>query len=228
MERSERLTQAAAVLVLFAAAILNASVATAAPQSKPHDTTEAIKNKAPASTERPAQHANSISVTICLVAALAYLELHVSCTGLMSGDVRSLDWLITCPLLLIEMGLLLGARATDGVVLLAAGSSALMVITGWDAHTSSASFCYGVFFFAITALCMYNLWRRSRSTRTREGAVRLAAAAFALWPLYGIVAASVLLCGSSQAMANIGYNVLDIGSKGFLGLSIALLVLSEQ
>lgn len=227
MQRLERLTRAAAILVLIASAVLNISVAASKTHSKPQESTGFVKNNFSTSEDRSVLHANSISVAICVVAALAYVELHASYTGLSSSDIRSLDWLITCPLLLIEMGILLGARGTDGMVLLAAASSVLMILTGWNAHCSPTSFCVGVLFFALTALCIYSLWCKHNQKRTRVEAVRVVALAFALWPLYGLVAGSALFFGASPVMTNIAYNSLDVASKGIFGLSIAFMVLSE-
>ena len=225
MLRSERLTRAAAILVLVDSAVLNVSVALSKTDSKTPESTESMKNRSP--DDSSVRHANSISVAICAIAALAYVELHASYTGLVSSDIRSLDWLITCPLLLIEMAILLGASATDGVVLLAATSSMVMVLTGWNAHCNSVSFCAGVFFFALTALCMYSVWCKSSPKRTRVGASRVVALAFALWPLYGLVAGSALFCGTSVDITDTAYNSLDVASKGIFGLSVALLVLSD-
>ena len=224
MERFEKLSRAGAWLVLVASAVLNLQAARRLRPSAEPASPKEIRGP----MRQTLACANATSAAVCIVAALAYTDMHAAFTGLTQSDVRSLDWLVTCPLLVVEMGSLLGAPPTDSTTLCAAGASMLMVLTGWNAHNSAISLFAGFVFLMIVAACLSNLWSRRQRGEDSAAHQRVVAWAFGLWPLYGLVACAGLLCATSADATNSAYNVLDIGSKGLFGFAVAFLALSSD
>lgn len=220
LDRLEKVSRAGALLVLVATAVLNL-------QAGRSLLTSSMPTSSPAAGKTSKDVlicANATSATLCIVAALAYADMHMSFTGLMQNDVRSLDWLVTCPLLVIEMAVLLGARPGDATVLIAATASLFMILSGWNAHQNPFALMIGFVFLGMVAGLLFTLNKKYKwCERDRVVYQRVVWWAFALWPLYGLVACLGLLCAVRIEATQCAYNVLDIFSKGAFGLVIAFL-----
>ena len=74
---------------------------------------------------KSARNSNITSGIICLFAAFMYISMKNSTLNVDVGILRSIDWLITCPLLLIEMAFLLGTSLKNKFVWIAILASIL-------------------------------------------------------------------------------------------------------
>lgn len=204
------LTRLGVLCLLVATAVANVSVLAGRSQTATRTDEEAGAY----------MHSNFWSAVVCIVAAGFYIELNTQRTGLPSVTVRNLDWLITCPLLALEMGSLLGGAVSDGSVVIAALASGAMILIGWGDAIDTARLVLGFAALAIVALALLGTARRAKASRSRR---RIVALFFAVWLLYGLVAVarSANLCGAAGASAS--YNLLDGVSKAAFGLTIAYL-----
>ena len=155
---------------------------------------------------------------VCLVAAGAYAVTWLP-LGISVADVRCVDWVITCPLLLVEMCALMGAGPTDALTLHAALLSVVMVAVGWGSpgvgRVAAGGAC-----LCLIAACLMETKRRSRP----DARWRLVAFFFAFWPFYGLVALGAALGVTSASVVGVTYNALDIITKGAFALAVALSV----
>lgn len=179
---------------------------------------------------------------VCLVAAAVYTQMGAAGT---SSALRSADWLLTCPLLVLEMFVLLDASglglrgvASPGLAL-AMAASAGMVLVGWGANPSLSRIGAGVALLLVVAACLAATARRGgasssthrqphpTSKRRRSRARAVVAAFFALWPLYGAVALLRSVGAMTPLRAEIHFNLLDVASKAVFVL-VAMLLLKTR
>jgi bacteriorhodopsin len=171
-----------------------------------------------------------ITALVTLVALVSYLAMATGAGSTILSDgrrfyfFRYIDWLITTPLLLLDLVLLALARPGRNVGLIAGllGLDVFMVLAGLAAGASTSAFGTVVFFLISTASLigvLYLLWTRlSVAARTRSSSVtglfyRLALLTTVLWALYPIV----FLLGTE------GFRAVGRESEIFLFLVLDLL-----
>ena len=160
------------------------------------------------------------SATICLIASLSYYLILTDASSVTLSDLRSIDWLVTCPLLLIEMGLLLGVGPKNYTVIRAALASMLMIIFGWGGAPSAAWLIVSFVLLAYITQQLQILYKSSRSKHRR-----IVPLFFAFWFFYGLIAVLRLVSPDffSNSLVNIGYNTLDAVTKAGMGLLVILI-----
>lgn len=151
-----------------------------------------------------AQYFYWITGAITLVAFVSYLAMAAGAGSTILNDGRQfyyfryIDWLITTPLLLLDLALLALARPGRNIGLIASllGLDVFMIVTGLIAGSSTNAFFTVVFFIVSTAALigvLYLLYTRFfAAARTRSPGVseifnRLAVLTIVLWILYPIV-----------------------------------------
>ena len=166
--------------------------------------------------------ANMWSGLICLIAAGFYIELNDQRIGLAPSTVRSMDWLITCPLLALEMSALLGVSVADRDAMTAAAASAAMVLIGWGDRVCAWRLLLGFIALGVVAVSLRSMARRRRASARRRG---LVAFFFSLWVLYGVVAVLRSTGVLTGVLTGASFNTLDCGSKAVFGIAVAYLAL---
>lgn len=171
---------------------------------------------------------NLLSMVINLVAFLHYHRMLALPSGADWSVVRYSDWLVTCPLLTVELGLLLGLaplRKTSDTVRVACAAlcSATMVAVGLAARHRSGGGGGRLALWALGCVLLLGVGASLLGRRTDDGdgvddreSTRRRAAALVfllLWVPYGVV-----FWVRSPAARNAMYNVLDFLSKVGLGL----------
>ena len=166
---------------------------------------------------------------ICLVAAAVYAQMGGE-TAADNSALRCADWLVTCPLLVLEMFVILEAGSVRAVasprLALAMAASAAMVLVGWGADPSLPRIGAAFALLLVVAVCLAAAHQRDTKRRRRRAASAVVGAFFALWPLYGVVALLRRAGAMAAARAEISYNLLDIASKAAFVL-VATLALSS-
>ena len=209
----DRLSRLGTLCVLVAAALANLAVLARTNSNQEEQT----KNL---------DVANLWSAAICVIAAGCYYELNAQHLGIAIPVVRNLDWLITCPLLVLEMGSLLGAQLPNSTLLLAVALSAAMILIGWGDKVQSSRLVLGFIALGLVGWALFSLSRQKQSRRKQHRSTVLFF--FALWLLYGAVAVLRSMDACQAAAANTGYNVLDAMSKAAFGLTVAFLSLKAN
>ena len=154
------------------------------------------------------------SFTVCFTAAMAYIVFLTDSIPIHQSDVRSIDWLITCPLLLIEMGRLLETSTSfDSNITAAIFASIFMNIFGWGGAPNGICLLLAFTMLFFVAIHLHVMYKKSVSKHRNKVMFF-----FSFWFLYGIIA-SLRLLYFTPSMANIGYNVLDLITKAGLGLA---------
>ena len=154
---------------------------------------------------------NRISALVCFTAFLFYLAI-IACPT-KQRLLRNVDWLVTCPLLLLEMQSLMGGVRLSGWGMLAVAASMAMIVAGMSNHQlSNGRILVGFFFLAVVAFALYRYRRDSKSSRRND---MLVALFFSTWVLYGCVPIF-------NVNADFTFACLDILSKAVFGVSVAL------
>ena len=166
--------------------------------------------------------ANIWAAVVCFVAAFAYIELQGHFCGIPMNDVRHADWLITCPLLLLEMGALLNVSAQNKRIQCAIAASALMVLVGWAEAPSPLQLLCG---FALLGVITWQLIALAKNQKDKSKQ-RIVIVFFSLWFLYGFVAMAVTWASLNSDVSGTMYNILDGASKGIFGLCVAYMALA--
>lgn len=162
-------------------------------------------------TKRPDMQI-ALATGVLWIAALAYL-------GMASGAVsiplaRHLDWLVTTPLLLVDLGLASGAP--DHEIALAVIADLLMVVAGYMAVKASATnrmvfWAAGMAFFAPV---VYLLWRwHERAPKQKKPALKLT---LGLWLVYP----ALFFMSDSKAVTQWAYAAVDVAAKAGVGALI--------
>lgn len=171
-----------------------------------------------------------ITTAIALFAFISYLAMATGAGAIVLDDgrrfyyFRYIDWLVTTPLLLLDLVLLALARPGRNAGLIAAllGLDVFMIVTGLIAGSSTNAFFTVVFFIISTAALvgvLYLLWTQFfAAARSRTPAVarlfnRLAILTMVVWCLYPIV----FLLGPE------GFRTVDQAFEIFLFLILDLL-----
>lgn len=182
-----------------------------------------------------------ITAAITGFAFISYLAMATGAGSAVLDDGREfyyfryIDWLITTPLLLLDLALLALARPGSDLGLIAGliGLDVVMILTGLAAGSSTSDFGTTVWFIissAALAGVLYLLWTRLlAAARARSQGVaatfnRLAVLTTVLWVLYPIVflLGTEGFGGVDQGFEVFLYLILDVLSKvlfGFLLLS---------
>eukprot|EP00873_Tetraselmis_striata_P033952 jgi/Tetstr1/454216/TSEL_041135.t1 len=160
---------------------------------------------------RPAL-ATALSVTVLWVASLAYLCMALGVASVPAA--RHLDWLVTTPLLLADLGLAAGAPVHE--IVLACGADVLMVAAGYLAVASpghrTAMWSAGMAFFAPVLWMVYR-WH-ARAPDSKKMAFKLTLALWAAYP-------AIFFMDESSPVTQWTYAAVDVAAKAGVG---ALLV----
>lgn len=172
--------------------------------------------------------ANMLSGVICGIAALMYIFMKHPSISLEADEIRSLDWLITCPLLLLEMAALLGASVHDPWVIVAVIGSILMVGVGWNSTYLSLPRLLGGFgFLTIVYIAMWRVGEKSKHKNDKGKSAkksRLVVFFLGIWVFYGLVSCMTSFGWETNLLVSSSlYSILDIISKALFGLCVLLL-----
>lgn len=152
---------------------------------------------------------------------------------------RSIDWLLTTPLLLVSLGVLGGLSPYDTTLAILA--DIFMIVTGLLSSSVPARWASGERarwgFYAVSCVGFLMIWwilltgglkaARSRSSKTRGLFTLLAGMTLLLWTAYPIVFA--LAEGTNKISVDaeiIAYAVLDVSAK--IGFTFLLLLLHSH
>lgn len=185
------------------------------------------------SNDRSLIRANMVSGIVCGIAALMYIFMKHPSISLKANEIRSLDWLITCPLLILEMASLLGASAMHPWVITAVVGAILMVGVGWNStYLSYPRLLIGFVFLTIVYFAMWNVGAHAKERIYKDDLYakksRLVVFFLGIWVLYGLVS-TMTSCGwtTNLLMASSFYSILDIISKAVFGLCILWLTMEN-
>lgn len=216
----EALTRYTTLVLLLVTAVANAYAGLTATLLSSRN-----KNDNVESTQKHVEwrQANLWSMVVCLIAFGFYVKLHCNddC-ALTESSIRSMDWLITCPLLLFEMGAILMVPLFDTRLWAIAVASVLMNLIGWGAKPTTICLLSGFAFLAFIAGVLANIMQNEKNSKRRRNVVTIF---FALWALYGVVAALSSSDNVTSIWASNAFNILDCGSKAIFGLTIVTMTL---
>ena len=187
--------------------------------------------RAIAHRHREGMEFSMVSFFVCLWAACMYLSMALGHTEALIGGQeiywgRYLDWIVTTPLLLLDLGVLAGARLKlIGAVI---GADIFMIVTGIFASLTTPSENYiwyiiscGAFLFLLWALFSeYSATARQRDEKVSNLFSTLRNLLVALWICYPIV----WILGAqgidiiNTAWEAFFYMVLDLTAKVVFGL----------
>jgi len=167
---------------------------------------------------------NSYSAGICFIAGCAYLLMihHPEHLSLW----RNIDWLLTCPLLILEFTSMRRPRTTQSEACASATAialvfTALMILVGWGARPSVPRTLASFACLLIVSCAL------GRSMKTREQKSpqhdSVVIFFFLLWFFYGLV----VLLPSARLFREASFSALDVATKAMFGLVVAHLALSE-
>lgn len=148
---------------------------------------------------------NRISAVVCFIAFLCYVAIIFNPHRRM---IRNVDWLITCPILLLEMQSLMGLRLSFWGTLAFAASIAMVVAGMSKERLPRGRIIVGFFFLLLVSFSIYRY--RSQSSQRADFFVFF----FGLWFFYGCVPIFGLEEDKSFAL-------LDIASKSLFGVTVA-------
>lgn len=154
----------------------------------------------------------ALSIGVLWIASLAYLAMGVGAVSVPMA--RHLDWLVTTPLLLIDLGVASGAPGHE--IALAVVADVLMVVAGFLAVNGAAStnmvfWGAGMLFFAPV---VYLLWGwHGQASEQKKTALK---ATLALWAVYP----ALYFLDDSNAAAQWAYAAVDVAAKAGVGALI--------
>lgn len=152
--------------------------------------------------------ANALGAGICTIAAIHYLWMQKASPRLRT-ELRFGDWICTVPLLVAELFLMTRHSGGTTELLLLVSLSLLMIVLGYIAARQASGALRYIPFFISTMALMYLVYAFVQgATAHRE----LLALFFGLWALYPI---------AFLATSDIGYDLLDLASKGLFGIYVA-------
>ena len=155
--------------------------------------------------------------------------------GIVNEGYRYADWLITVPLLVIELLIVLGLTGDRRKQLMRTlvPATALMIALGYPGEISSDVTTKWTFWVLSMLPYLYilrTLWGELKAARTREsgeiaGAISKATQVLlATWLFYPIVYLFPVVFGSGNEVAEtarqVGYTIADITAKAFYGLMV--------
>lgn len=158
---------------------------------------------------RPSVHA-ALAIGVLWIAALAYL-------GMAAGAVpiplaRHVDWLVTTPLLLVDLGLVSGAPPHE--IVLAVVADILMIVAGYMAIAGGDAAMRLVFWgagMAFFAPIVYLLVRwLDRAPPAKKPAIRLTLALWAVYP-------ALFFLDDSRVAVLWAYAAVDVAAKAGVG-----------
>lgn len=154
----------------------------------------------------------ALAVGVLWIASLAYLGMAVGAVAVPLA--RHVDWLVTTPLLLVDLGIAAGAPGHE--IALAVIADVLMVVAGYMALACGARdrlvfWGAGMAFFAPV---VYFLARwHARAPREKKPALELTLALWAVYP-------ALFFADDSNAAAQWAYAAVDVAAKAGVGALI--------
>jgi bacteriorhodopsin len=161
---------------------------------------------------------NSIGSTVCSIAFIHYLWLSSK------GDTTSIrysDWLLTLPLLLLEIYLICDMENQESF-LLAVTLILFMLYSGWKAESSnvnSGNRKAWLFLGCLNLLLVYMIVL-GQTGFPDEFLQAVTIILFLSWSLYGVVSASQGKVEDSSIQS--AYDLLDLSTKAIFGIVVAI------
>jgi len=180
---------------------------------------------------------NYITAAVVIIASLAYLVMALGGSQIVAGSsqreflwVRYADWLLTTPLLLLDLGLLVGATHADigwvvfcDIIMVVAGFAGV-VSTGKDA--AWPLFIFGMLAFVPVLYALLATFKEAASYRGPKTAAlysKLAIIMAVTWSAYPIIWA---IGEGSQAVSvdveTILYAIFDVTAKCIFGFVLVM------
>ena len=203
----------------------------------------------------PYRTALTISGLVCAIAAYHYLRIFmswedaykaeivdgvgvISATGLAFNDAyRYVDWLLTVPLLLIELILVMRLSQSETIsksVKLGA-AAALMIILGYPGEVAESNGVRALWGFLSTIPFLYIVYELfvglgesiERQPKSAQGLIKTARlVTFASWGFYPIVYMAPFVGldeGGGEVVLQVGYTIADIVAKAGIGVLIYMI-----
>ena len=151
---------------------------------------------------------NALGAMVCLIAFLHHVWMFDSNVKLRT-ELRFSDWIVTCPILLWELYIITGQESIESLTSCIILVTCMLALGFGAAHSKgmrrAITFCLSSVCFVILTLLFM-----SGVQENREIAITF----FLVWAIYPIC----FLLDSTN-----GFNVLDMISKGFFGIYVALI-----
>ena len=166
---------------------------------------------------------NATGSSVCLIAFIHYLC--IMRPGIDATTIRYSDWLITLPLLLLEIFLICGIDIVENgwVFLLTCILLLAMLLAGWMSVRSKrrhpTKSIQQKVWLLVGCVCLIAVYWivLSLFEQTKTGLLPLISIGFfSLWSLYGVVA--VIDGSHTQYM----YDILDLSTKAVFGIIVAI------
>lgn len=184
---------------------------------------------------KPYRSGVAVSAVVVGIAGYHYYRMWSSfAEGTMNEGYRYADWLITVPLLIVELLVVLGVAADARRTLMTrlVPATALMIALGYPGETSTDNGTKWLWWILAMIPFVYILWvlvGELRAAKTREsGAVssainRATMVLLVTWCVYPITYLFPVIDAESQGLEVLrqaGYTVADITAKALYGLMI--------
>ena len=154
---------------------------------------------------------NRLNAATCFAASTFYVALNLVPVE-NRFIIRCCDWLVTCPMLIIEMCKLLGIRCSS-VISTLVSLTVLMILSGF---ASEANESYASFGFVCLSAIYAIMASAERDLVHQILPVETVWSFLSSWMLFGAV-----FYVRDPVLRDASYSVLDIYSKGLFGMSIA-------
>ena len=155
---------------------------------------------------------SALATAVLWIASIAYLAMATQAAPILL--VRHLDWLLTTPILLVDLGIASGAPAHE--IVIAVVADIIMIAAGYAAVAtpvrSTATWSIGLLFFA--PVVWFLLKWRYHAPKSKKPALSLTLAVWAVYPLLSFM-------DDTNVLTLWAYAAADVASKAGVG---ALLV----
>ena len=155
--------------------------------------------------------ANRLNAATCFAASTFYVALNLVPVE-NRFLIRCCDWLVTCPMLIIEMCKLLGIRCSS-VISTLVSLTVLMIVSGIASVTNES---YASFGFVCLSAIYAIIASAERDPVHQILPVETVWSFLASWMLFGAA-----FYVRDPELRDASYSILDIYSKGLFGMSIA-------
>lgn len=154
---------------------------------------------------------SALAISVLWIAALAYLVMATGACPIVL--VRHIDWLVTTPLLLVDLGIV--SKAPVHEIVIAVVADVLMIAAGYAVVVTPSSYLaywsIGMLFFAV--IVRFLLKWRDNALNAQKAAFSLTLAVWTVYPF-------LFFIDEANALTLWAYAAVDITSKAGVGALI--------